>query len=98
MNQKDNFVKENDALVKWIIALKAENARLQEQLDEHIKGVADNLLRDVIWKENEQLRADAERYLWLRDKCEPWRISRILSKHQNDGINADAAIDEAMKE
>ena len=96
MNQKDNFVKENDALVKWIIALKAENARLQEQLDEHIKGVADNLLRDVIWKENEQLRADAERYRWLRDNQHgEGFLLQIWASHTTD---LDKLIDEAMKE
>ena len=43
----------------------------------------------------QRAQADAERYRWIRDKCEQWRIGKMLSAHRFDGKPLDAAIDAA---
>lgn len=64
--------------------LKVENDRLKSELiDCQI---------NIVGREK-----DAER--WRKAKTlEGWRIARIISKHQNDGVDADAAIDAAKGE
>jgi cell division septum initiation protein DivIVA len=66
-------------------ALEEENEQLREELEHTAKVV----------KQYKQYRPDAERWRKAK-KLEPWRISTIISKHQNDGIDADADIDAAI--
>lgn len=49
----------------------------------------------MIITENERLRADAERYRWIKNNCEGWRISKMLAAHHHDGKDLDATIDAA---
>lgn len=75
-----------------ITILKRENERLRGLLEDQQRWL------DALAKKHGvplDIFNDAER--WRKAKTlEPWRISKIISKHKNDGIDADAAIDAAM--
>lgn len=74
------------AQTEEIAHLKAENERLREQRE----AFATSLYLRI------KDKADAERWRKAK-KLEAWRISVIISKHHNDGIDADAAIDAARE-
>lgn len=100
MNNRDTFETRHKPILETIFStLDSQGDQRIANLALEVKSGYENLLA-----ENEQLRKDAERYRFLRDKANANKGNPFISILNNGvfsqwtGGNADEAIDKAMAE